>query len=50
MSAPWTRNLSGIVTSCANLYTRANGKDLLFEVFGILTCACYTKVDILSLD
>lgn len=48
MIAPWGANLSGIVTSCANLYTTSDGKDLLYEVVCILTYAHYKKVDVLS--
>ena len=44
--APWTDNLSGIVTSCGNLYTTADGKDLLYELVCILTFAHYKKVDV----
>lgn len=44
--APWADNLSGIVTSCGNLYTTADGKDLLYELVCILTFAHYKKVDV----
>lgn len=44
--APWIDNLSGIVTSCGNLYTTADGKDLLYEMVCILTFAHYKKVDV----
>ncbi len=44
--APWDNNLSPIVTSCANLYTTSDGKDLLFEVVSILTYAYYAKVQV----
>lgn len=47
--APWSENLSGIVTSCGNLYTTSDGKDLLFEVVAILTYAHYLEVDVESL-
>jgi len=47
--APWAGNLSGIVTSCGNLYTTSDGKDLLHEIVAILTYAHYLKVDISSL-
>ena len=46
LQAPWSNNLSGIVTSCGNLYTTADGKDLLFEVVSILTYAHYMNVDV----
>lgn len=48
IAAPWSSNLSGIVTSCGNLYTTSDGKDLLYEVVCILTYAHYKKVDVLS--
>ena len=47
--APWSDNLSGIVTSCGNLYTTSDGKDLLHEVVAILTYAHYLGVDVSSL-
>ena len=49
LQATWIENLSGIVTSCGNLYTTSDGKDLLYEVVAILTYAHYLKVDISSL-
>lgn len=39
--APWKDNLSPVVTSCANMFTTADGQDLLFEIVSIL---CYTQV------
>ena len=48
MVAPWINNLSGIVTSCGNLYTTSDGKDLLYEIVCILTYAYYRKVDVLT--
>lgn len=48
MTAPWSSNLSGIVTSCGNLYTTSDGKDLLYEIVCILTYAHYKKVDVLT--
>lgn len=48
LSAPWSSNLSGIVTSCGNLYTTSDGKDLLYEVVCILTYAHYKNVDVLT--
>ena len=44
MTAPWSKNLSKIVTSCGNLYTTADGKDLLYEVVCLLTYAHYKKL------
>ena len=46
--APWANNLSGIVTSCGNLYTTSDGKDLLHEVVAILTYSHYLEVDVES--
>ena len=45
-TAPWENNLSPVITSCANMYTTADGKDLLFEVVSILTYAHYAKVSV----
>ena len=36
--APWKNNLSEVITSCANLFTSSDGRDLLFEIVSIL---CY---------
>lgn len=44
--APWYNNLSGRVTSCANLYTTADGKDLLNEAIDLLKYAANNKVDV----
>lgn len=44
--APWKGKLSPVITSCANLYTTADGKDLLFEVVSILTYAQIKKVNV----
>ena len=41
MEPPWKGHISPIVTSCANLYTTADGKDLLFELVSTL-CHAYT--------
>ena len=41
ITAPWVGNISPIITSCANLYTTADGKDLLFEIVALLTYAGY---------
>lgn len=48
LKAPWNSNLSGIVTSCGNLYTTSDGKDLLYEVVCILTYAHYKNIDVLT--
>lgn len=48
LAAPWSANLSGIVTSCGNLYTSSDGKDLLYEVVCVLTYAHYKGVDVVS--
>lgn len=44
--APWDGNLSPVVTSCANLFTTEDGKDLLFEIVSILTHGAYTGTEI----
>ena len=46
---PWNGNLSPVVTSCANLYTTADGKDLLFELVSILTYAGVTRQSVYAL-
>jgi len=47
-TAPWEDDLSPVVTSCANLYTTADGQDLLFEIVSILTYAYYLKVSVIA--
>ena len=44
--APWENNLSPVVTSCANMFTTADGKDLFFEIVSILTYAYYAKASV----
>ena len=44
--APWANNISPVITSCANLFTTADGQDLLFEVVSILVYAQVKKVGI----
>ncbi len=39
--APWKANLNPVITSCANLFTTADGQDLLFEIVCIL---CYAQI------
>jgi len=41
IEAPWKNRLSSVITSCANLYITADGKDLLYEVVCVL---CYASV------
>ncbi len=36
---PWKGNISSAITSCANLYTTSDGKDLLFELVSVLVYA-----------
>ena len=45
--APWKNNLSPVITSCANYFTTADGKDLLFELVSIL---CYAAVKDVSVS
>ncbi len=42
----WLTEISPVTTSCGNLFTTADGKDLLYEVVCILTYAEIAKVDI----
>ncbi len=44
--APWINDISPVVTSCANLFTTADGQDLLFEIVSILCYAQVAKVDV----
>lgn len=43
-AVPWADDLSPVITSCANLFTTADGKDMLFEVVSILTYAGIKEV------
>lgn len=44
--APWKGNISKVVTSCGNMFTTSDGKDLLFEIVSILTYSHYHNVDV----
>lgn len=46
LSAGQIANLSPVTTSCGNLYTTSDGKDLLFELVCILTYAHYAEVEV----
>ena len=46
IDAPWKNSISPVVTSCANLFTTADGKDLLFELVSILVYASLAKVSV----
>ena len=48
LDAPWKGKLSPVVTSCANLFTTADGQDLLYEVVCILCYAQVAKTNIIS--
>lgn len=48
MDVPWKGKISPIVTSCANLYTTEDGKDLLFELVSILSYASIFGVDVMA--
>ena len=43
---PWHGNIASTVTSCANLYTTADGKDLFTEVLALLDYAAEKKLSI----
>ena len=45
---PWKGNIAQSVTSCANLYTTADGKDLFSEVMDLLQYAQEKGVDIFA--
>ena len=44
--APWKDNISPTITSCADFYTTADGKDLLSEIVDILTYAAAKGVSV----
>lgn len=44
--APWNGHIALTVTSCANLYTTADGKDLFCEVSNLLEYASQKQLDI----
>lgn len=46
LKAPWYDNISPVITSCANLYTTAEGGDLLFELVSLLCYADIKKEDV----
>lgn len=48
LSAVQRASLSPVTTSCGNLYTTSDGKDLLFELVCILTYAHYVEADVFS--
>lgn len=43
----WIDDLSPVVTSCANMYTTPDGKDLLFEIVSVLCYGQISKSDII---
>lgn len=46
MPAPWRGYIASSVTSCANLYTTADGKDLFKEVLNLLEYAERKSLDV----
>lgn len=48
--APWKDHISPIVTSCSNLFTTADGHDLLCELVSILTYASILQTDLTADD
>ena len=50
LDAPWKGRISPVITSCANFFTTADGKDLLFELVNILCYAAVSKVDICATE
>jgi len=46
LKAPWEGNISPVITSCANLHTTADGKDLLAELVEIFTYAGIVGVNL----
>ena len=49
LEAPWKDNISEDVTSCADLFTTADGKDLLLELIGMLSYASAQNVSVEAL-
>lgn len=47
--APWGNNISPVITSCANYFTTADGKDLFSELVEILVYAHYTGNSVKSI-
>ena len=48
IAPPWAGNIATTVTSCANLYTTADGKDLFTEVFSLLEYASKEHISVLA--
>lgn len=48
--APWGDNISPVITSCGNMFTTADGKDLIYELVSILCFAQITEVDVQTSD
>ena len=46
VAPPWYGNIAATVTSCANLYTTADGKDLFTEVLALLEYAGDHKLSV----
>ena len=44
--APWKGKISPVITSCANMYTTNDGKDLLYEIVSMLCYAEYSRNNI----
>lgn len=45
-SAPWNGKISPVITSCANLFTTSDGKDLFSELVEILTYSGITNTSV----
>ena len=48
--APWEGKISPVITSCGNMYTTADGKDLLVELVSLLVYSSVAKTDILPVE
>lgn len=48
VTPPWGKSIAPTVTSCANLYTTADGEDLFTQVIDLLSYAEEAKVDVLA--
>ena len=50
ISAPWENKISPVITSCGNMYTTADGKDLLVELVSLLVYASIKQTDVLTVE
>lgn len=46
LKAPWDGKISPVITSCGNMYTTADGRDLLVELVSLLVYSSIKEVDV----